>query len=184
MCDRLPKTDEEELIRRAIQRDPEAFGELYVRHLDRIYRYIYYKVGNGMEAEDLTEAVFLRAWEALERYRPQGHPFSSWLYRIAHNLIVDHYRARRDEAPIDSVSFALADGGLGPEELLVQEAEAARLHQAISQLPEAQQHVILLRFTVGLSHREVAQIVGKSEGAVRVMQHRALAALGSILGQG
>jgi RNA polymerase sigma-70 factor (ECF subfamily) len=184
MHDNLPTSGEEELIRRAIQRDAEAFGDLYMLYLDNIYRYVYYKVGNVMEAEDLTEQVFLRAWEALEGYRHRGHPFSSWLYRIAYNLVVDYYRAKKDVTPIDSVSFALTDDALGPEDLLIRETETVRLQEAIGQLQEVHQHVLLLRFVEGLSHREVGQIIGKSEGAVRVIQHRALAALGSILGQG
>jgi len=180
---RSPIPSEDELIRRAIRRDAEAFGELYVLHLDRIYRYIFYRVGSEVDAEDLTEQVFLRAWEAIEGYRHQRYPFSSWLYRIAHNAVIDHYRTRKDLRPLDSLSFSLADEALGPEELLARKTEAACLHEAIARLPEEQQHVVSLRFIEGLRHAQVALILGKSEGAVRVIQHRALAALSAILGE-
>lgn len=182
MQDRSPISNEDELIRRAVRGDAEAFGELYTFHLDRIYRYIFYKVGNAMEAEDLTEQVFLKAWQAIEGYRHERYPFSSWLYRIAHNLVIDYYRTRKDVEPLDSVSFTLANEALSPEEILIKKAEVVRLREAIARLPEAQQRLLLLRFIGGLSHAQVAQIIGKSEGAVRVMQHRALATLRDILG--
>jgi len=181
--DRSPVSNEDELIRQAVGGDAEAFGELYAFYLHRIYRYIFYKVGNAMEAEDLTEQVFLRAWEVMERYRHQGYPFSSWLYRIAHNLVVDYYRTRKSVDSIDSVSFYLASEDLSPEESLIKKAEVTRLREAIARLPEEQQQLLLLRFIEGLRHAEVAQILDKSEGAVRVMQYRALSSLSDILGE-
>ena len=177
-----PRTPSEgQLIHRAVQGDAEAFGELYMLHLDRIYRDIFYKVGNDVETEDLTEQVFLKAWEVMEGYRHEGRPFCSWLYRIAHNLIVDHYRTRKSPEPFDSVAFALADEAMTPEELFIKQAEVACLREALTQLREDQQHVLLLRFVEGLSHAQVAQIVGKSEGAVRVIQYRSLSVLSDIL---
>jgi RNA polymerase sigma-70 factor (ECF subfamily) len=180
---RAAATDEKDLVRRAVQGDAEAFGDLYMLHLDRIYRYIFYKVGNEREAEDLTEQVFLNAWEAIGGYRHKGHPFYSWLYRIAHNVVIDYYRTGKEEEPLDDVSFTLTDESLKPEELMTQEAEVVRLCEAIAQLPEKRQELILLRFVEGLSHAQVAQILGKSEGSCRVMQHRALTALSEILGE-
>ncbi len=182
MQNRSPTSDEGELIRQAKHGDSEAFGELYMLHLDRIYRYIFYRVESAMEAEDLTEQVFLRAWQTMQRYRPEGNPFSSWLYRIAHNLVVDHYRTKKDVAPLDAVSFTLADEALGPEELLAKKSEVVRLREALAQLSQEQQQLLHLRFIEGLSHSQVARILDRSAGAVRVMQHRALAALSGIMG--
>lgn len=175
---------EEALVLRAANGDAEAFGDLYVRHLDEIYRYVFYRVGNERRAEDLTEQVFLKAWEAMEEYEPRGHPFSSWLYRIAHNAVVDHYRSRRDEEPLDKVAFSLADGSVGPEETVIKNREVAGLLQALKRLSEEKQELIVLRFVEGLSHARVAQILDKSEGACRVMQHRALASLNEMLQRG
>ena len=179
--DRPAASNEEELIQRAKGGDSEAFGDQYMLHLDRIYRYIFYRVGDAMEAEDLTEQVFLRASEAIGRYRLEGYPFSSWLYRIAHNMIVDHYRAKKDVVPLDAVSLTLTDDALSPEESLARDVEVTRLREALAQLTGEQQQLLLLRFVEGLSHAQVAQILGRREGSVRVMQHRALAALNHIL---
>jgi len=175
---------EEELVRRAARGDAEAFGDLYARHLDEIYRYVFYKVGSEKLAEDLTEQVFLSAWEAIDGYEQRGHPFSAWLYRIAHNAIVDHYRTRREEEPLDAVTFRLADETPGPEETLLKKGEVSRLLDALRELSDEKQDLILLRFVEGLSHSEAAEILGKSEVACRVMQHRALGSLSEILERG
>ena len=175
------KQDERELVRRAAGGDADAFGDLYVRYLDDIYRYIFYKVGNQEKAEDLTEGVFLRAWEAIEDHRRKEYAFSSWLYRIAHNAVIDHYRTRKEEEPLEAVSFRLADETVGPEERLLDEAEVTSLCEALKQLSEEKQHLLILRFVQGLPHAQVAEILGKSEGACRVLQHRALATLNEIM---
>jgi len=170
------------LVRRAIAGDADAFGQLYLDHLDAIYRYIYFRVGDAHEAEDLTEQVFLKAWEALPGYRQRGNPFASWIYRIAHNLVIDHHRQRKpvetmpsDDQP-DQTSEPLAslEGVIAAEEV-----EA--LSRAIRQLPDEQQQVVILRFIEGLRHAEVARIIGKSEGACRMIEHRALIALYGLL---
>ena len=171
---------EDQLVDRARRGDADAFGRLYELHLDRIYRYIYYRVGSSNEAEDLTEHVFLKAWEAIGRYESRGLPFAAWLYRMAHNAVIDHYRARRPTTSIDE-TFDLEDEGQNP----VASAEALfdreELKVAIKRLNHDQQTVILLRFTEGLSHAEVGKILGKSEGAVRVIQHRALGVMAKFL---
>jgi RNA polymerase sigma-70 factor (ECF subfamily) len=181
MTQNSTQQDEHELVRRAAGGDADAFGDLYMRYLDDIYRYVFYKVGNEERAEDLTEHVFLKAWEAVEDYEQGEYPFSSWLYRIAHNAVVDHYRGQKDQEPLESVSFRLADDALGPEERLINEAEVTSLCEALRQLSEEKQQLIILRFVQGLPHAEVAEILGKSEGACRVMQHRALQTLNEIM---
>lgn len=169
---------EAELVQRAIQRDAAAFGELYSTYLNKVYRYIYYKVGNATEAEDLTEQVFLQAWEAIDRYRQQGAPFAAWLFRLAHNRVIDYHRTKKSHAPLDP---SLEDSRPGPEEIVARRLDVQNLKQALKRLTEEQQQVILLRFVEGMSHAEVGAIIGKSEGAVRSIQYRALLALGEIL---
>jgi RNA polymerase sigma-70 factor (ECF subfamily) len=167
-------------VDRARHGDSDAFGKLYELHLDRIYRYVYYRVGSTSEAEDLTEHVFLKAWEAIGRYENRGLPFAAWLYRMAHNAVIDHYRSRRPSTPIDE-TFDLEDERQNP----VASAEAIfdreELKVAIKRLNTDQQTVIVLRFVEGLSHAEVGKILGKSEGAVRVIQHRALGVMARFL---
>ncbi len=174
--------DGDALVERAIAGDADAFGELYLLHLDAIYRYVYYRVGNTNDAEDLTEQVFLKAWEALPGYKQRGNPFTSWLYRIAHNVVVDHHRRRKP-----TVSMPLSEKvdweSKQPTSLeqVIEAEEAASLAAAVAQLPEEQQQVIILRFVEGLNHSEVARILDKSQDACRVLQHRALVALNQLL---
>jgi len=174
------KCDEKELIRLASKGDREAFGDLYIRYLDRIYRYLFYRVGRVAEAEDLTEKVFLKAWESIRRYKHRGC-FSSWLYRIARNMVIDYYRSEKPTLPLKAERLNFEAENLTPEEALAKEEEVRNLRKAIAKLPEEQQQVIILRFLEGLSHAEIAEIIGKSEGASRVIQHRALTALKEIL---
>ncbi|OGO51436.1 MAG: hypothetical protein A2148_11905 [Chloroflexi bacterium RBG_16_68_14] len=168
--------EERILVKRAIARDREAFGALYDRHVIRVYRHIYYLVGNAAEAEDLTAQAFLQAWEAIHRYQQRGAPFVSWLLRIAHNLGVSHLRSRKPgtELPETLVDHS-RDGD--PEETLQRQAERERVREAILRLRGEQRQVIILRFVEDLEYPEVAEIVGKSVAAVRVIQHRALNAL-------
>lgn len=174
--------EERRLIGRAVEGDANAYGLLYERYLDAIYRYIYFRVGNPSDAEDLTEEVFVKGWEAITDFKlGPDQNFSAWLYRIAHNLVVDHHRKRR---PAMWSSEQLAN-----EETRAPSVEAtARLHrdaesvaQAVQQLTDLEQEVIILRFVEGLSHKEIANVIGKSEGASRVIQHRALKSLKALL---
>ncbi len=169
---------------RAVRGDAEAFGDLYERYLDDIYRYIYCRVNDACETEDLTEAVFLRAWEALDRYDAGALHLRALLYRIAHNLVVDRHRARKDEAAIDGAAEPSAPAHEEPEARLLARERTAQLAAALERLDPAQRQVVSLRFVAGMSHAETARIVGKSDGAVRVLQHRALAALRAMLGKG
>jgi RNA polymerase sigma-70 factor (ECF subfamily) len=170
------------LVDRARRGDARAFGELYELHVDRIYRYVSYRVATTEHAEDLTEHVFLKAWEAVSRYQSRGLPFAAWLYRMAHNAVVDHYRASRPTTPIDE-KFDLEDEKQSPSDAVMAGVDREGLKLALQRLNPDQQKVILLRFVEGLSHAEVADIVGKSEGAVRVIQHRALALMAKYLKQ-
>ncbi len=176
---------EKELAQRASQHDPEAFAELYDLYVDKIYNYVYYKVGNAAEAEDLTAQVFTKAWEAIGSYRWQGHSFSPWLFRIAHNLVVDYHRARRQTVVLDALEtgpYARFSAEDRPEQVLHHLMTMERVQRAISQLTEEQQTVIILRFLEGYSTAEIAEIMGKKRGAIRGLQFRGLAALRKILG--
>jgi RNA polymerase sigma-70 factor (ECF subfamily) len=164
------------LIERAVTRDAEAFGELYDRHVVRVYRHIYYLVNSVSEAEDLTGQTFLRAWEAIDRYEHRGVPFVSWLLRIAHNLAVSHLRSHRQGTQLHD-RLVDHDTLRNPEKVAEQQVDGEQVRQAISTLGHDQRQVIILRFVEDLDYREVADIVGKSVAAVRVIQHRALSNL-------
>ncbi len=168
--------DERTLVKRAISRDKEAFGALYDRHVVRVYRHLYYMVGSAAEAEDLTAQAFLQAWEAIDRYEIRGAPFVSWLLRIAHNLGVSYLRSKKESAQLPET---LVDHGSqrNPEEVVQRALDGERVREAILKLRDEHRQVIMLRFVEDLEYREVAQIVGKSVAAVRVIQHRALNAL-------
>jgi RNA polymerase sigma-70 factor (ECF subfamily) len=180
----MPKASSGEaaLVGRAIAGDADAFGKLYLRHADTIYRYIYLRVGNAKDTEDLTEQVFLNAWEALPDYEQRGKPFINWVYRIAHNVVVDHHRQQR---PLPATPLLEEEQWECQQPTLLSQVilaeQAATLASAISELSEDQQQVLILRFVEGLPHAEVADIIGKSEGASRVIQYRALAALKKLL---
>jgi RNA polymerase sigma-70 factor (ECF subfamily) len=172
--------NEADLAQRASKHDQAAFAELYNAYVEKIYKYIYYKVGNAPDAEDLCEQVFLKAWEAIGRYTWCGYPFSSWLYKLAHNVVVDHYRTRRETMPLDT-AFATSDEPVDPDTTLQQMVEAAELREAINQLTAEQRQVIALKFIEGYENTEIAQMMNKKEGAIRALQYRALRSLQGIL---
>ncbi len=169
------------IVGRAQAGDPDAFGEVYDVCVERIYRYVRVRVGDDMDAEDLTEQVFTRAWQALGRYQDRGRPFIAWLYAIASNVVADHFRARRVRAPLDPNLIDDAPD-TDPVEMSERESRKHMLEAAIRQLNPAQQRVVILRFVEGMSPADVAEIIGKREGTIRVIQHRALQALRGILG--
>jgi len=168
------------LIRRAQQGDKEAIGELYRQHVDVIYRYIWARVRDDSTAEDLTALVFLKALEALPSYRPTGKPFLAWLYSIAYARIVDHWRKqeRRTEVPLEETLPAREPQ---PDELLEAEADWVAAVDLLAQLTDDQQDVIILRFIGEMSLAEVAETVGKTVGATKAIQYRALASLARLL---
>jgi len=176
---------EPELVQQAIQGDSSAFGELYQRTLDAIYRYVYYRVGDVHDAEDLIEQTYLKAWQALPGYKAVGHPFVCWLYRIAQNLIMDYHRRKKTDVAVANdlkIDYERLQSNLLKE--VIEAEEAGMLAQAIGQLTEEQQQIILLRFVERLSYTEISRILDKSEGACRMLQNRALMALNQILSDG
>ena len=176
-----PEPEQKGLILRAIQGDEDAFSRLYALYQSAIYRYVFFRVSDEKDAEDLTEEVFVRAWEALPGYRPGEFPFSSWLYRIAHNLTVDFHRKRPPASPSGPETLGSLATSPSTEQTVEDRQTFAELATAVRQLDDEDQTVIILRFVHGLPHQEVAAIIGKSVSAARVIQHRALARLGRIL---
>ena len=168
------------LVQRAVNRDAEAFGRLYDMHVNRVYRHIYYRVGNTADAEDLVQQVFLKAWQAIDRYKKTASPFLAWLITISHNLVVDFYRTRKDKSYLDA-SVIPGDLQSSPERLAEARFEQQRLRRGILQLSGDEQQVVMLRFIEGFQFREIASLLGKKEGAIRVILHRALVKLRHIL---
>jgi RNA polymerase sigma-70 factor (ECF subfamily) len=177
---RRDREEERLLVQRAIERDTAAFAQLYDKHVVRVYRHIYYMVNDNREAEDLTAQTFLKAWEAIDRYKERGAPFVAWLLRIAHNLTVSFLRAKRDHSALDD-TFVDSKMHRNPEEALQQTTEEKSVRDAVLQLRDEQRQVIMLRFVEELDYREVAAMIGKSVPAVRVIQHRALGNLRKIM---
>lgn len=166
---------ERQLAERASKRDRQAFGKLYDLYVDKIYKYIYYKSGRTDEAEDLTAQVFLKAWEAIGNYRWEGYPFSTWLYRIAHNMMIDYYRTHRETFPLDTARTK--ESTIDPFHAAEQAFSSEKIREALRRLTNDQQRVITLRFLEGYSTAEVAAILDKDPDAIRALQHRALRAL-------
>lgn len=175
--------DEKGLIKRAQRNDPGAFAEIYERHFDMIYRYVYLRVGTQMEAEDLTQQVFLKAHQSISSYQWKGAPFSSWLFRIAHNQVIDYHR-KGAKVQMTSLEMPVAASNPDPSEIVEHEMDVERVKQAMGSLTELQQEVISLRFAGELSTKEAAKLMGKSEGAIKALQHSALTALRKALSGG
>ncbi len=169
--------DEEGLVRRAQQLDGQACAQLYEAYFDKIYRYIVMRVGNESEAEDLTQQVFIKMLHSISSYKAKGVPFSSWLYRIAHNGVVDYLRQKSKKATVDIEGLQIAYEGEDPQHRLENEVDIAQLKAATQRLTPAQQEVLSLRFAGELSITECAAIMGKSEGAIKALQHAAVLSL-------
>ena len=151
------------LVERAAKGDGEAFGEIYGMYMDPIYRYVFYQVKNRATAEDLTEEVFIKAWRGIAKYRFRERPFSAWLYRIAHNHVVDYFRTNHQAQPLDEVK--LTDDSEPASELEGKQIQELLL-SAISDLTEQQKQIVLLKFMEDLDNQEIEQVTGKSRGAI------------------
>ena len=175
--------EEQSLVKRAQENDQDAFAELYERYFPRIYRYIALKIGDRHEAEDMAQQVFLKALKSISSFKWQDVPFSAWLYRIAHNQVVDHLRqkSRRPTTQLEEAMEQFSDDSDNPQKTTEIRMDIESLMQALKKLTPAQREVIALRFTSDLPIAEVAHIMGKSEGAVKAMQHSAVLALRRIM---
>ena len=181
----MPDVSDTDLVGRAQEGDVDAVGELYDRHHRDIFRYLWARLHNVHSAEDLTAEVFVRMVTHLPRYQPRGVPFRSWLYRIAHNLMVDHHR-KRGKANIVPLYYAegISEGGHDPVSATERQLTLERVEAALRQIDPTQCEVVVLRFLIGLSLREVATTLDKSVAAVKSLQHRGLIALRAALEKG
>ncbi|MFC1847464.1 ECF subfamily RNA polymerase sigma factor, BldN family [Chloroflexota bacterium] len=168
--------NEESLVERAKQGDQKAFAQLYEEHFDRIYRYVVIRIGDRIEAEDMTQQVFLNALKSIASFKWKGAPFASWLYRIAHNQVVDYLRKKK-KRPVDLLDEFLVSSDSNPQQIAENNLDIEQLLVATRRLTEAQREVISLRFTGGLPIAQVAKIMNKSQGAVKALQHSAIVAL-------
>jgi RNA polymerase sigma-70 factor, ECF subfamily len=173
---------EEQLVEQAVGGNSSAFGSLYDHYQPAIYRFIAIKVSSREEAEDITHHVFLSAWQKIRTYKHRGHPFSSWLYQIARNSVIDHYRANKNDISLDkidpesSIIPAVAHFDIGAK------LQLELVHRAIRELKPDYQDVIIMRFVEDMPLKETASALKKSEGAVKLIQHRAIKELKRKLG--
>lgn len=176
----LPRDLEDRLVERA-KTDANAFGELYDHYFGQIYRFVYSRLHDQEAAEDVTSEVFFKALRAIGRYKPSGHPFSAWLYQISVNAINDHYRSRRPAQSLDT-ALAVADGQRPVAERVVDSSEAARVWSAIDDLPPQQRIALTLKLGEDMKLAQIGEIMGKSEGAVKLLVHRGMIGVRQRLG--
>jgi RNA polymerase sigma-70 factor (ECF subfamily) len=179
----LAGLDESELVRLA-KTDAGAFGELYLRYVDKIYNYVYYRTSNHHEAEDLTARVFHRALKHIPDYEDRGLPFSAWLYRIAHNLVVNWHRdrSRRQIIPLEGLVLSTLRRD-GPDRITERVDSAEQLLSVIRSMPEDRQLLLVLKYVNRLPNAEIGEIMGRSEGAIKSLYHRTLVSLREEMGR-
>jgi RNA polymerase sigma-70 factor (ECF subfamily) len=169
--------NENELVEQA-KTDPVAFGQLYELYVDRIYNYVYYRIGNHHDSEDLTAKVFYRALNHIPNYNNKGVPFAAWLYRIAHNLVANWHRDnnRRQVVALEQVTLSGARHE-SPHQVAERANEQELLLAAIKDLPPERQQLLTLKFVERLSNAEIGRLMGRSEGAIKSLYHRTLVSL-------
>jgi RNA polymerase sigma-70 factor (ECF subfamily) len=173
-----------QLIRSIQDGDVNAFDQLYERHAPVIFRFVYSHINNREDAEDLTEEIFIRVWQSLPNYEEKGAPFVAYLFRIARNAIIDHYRrSKRTGQELSLEENLVENPNSDPSEMVAANIEQQEVRQLLDGLREEYRLVLALRFLGDLSPDETAEVMGKSSGAIRVLQHRALAALRKLLDQ-
>ena len=183
MSPSLDVQGERAIVDAAIAGDEAALSELYSLYFPRVYRYILARVGNPYDAEDLTEEVFLRVLDAIGRFQWREAPFSAWLFRIAHNAVISQRRKEGARGRSSPLTEALPVDSQGPEEMVANRLALNEVMRAADTLPEAQRRVIGYRFAAGLTVAETARAMGKGEGNVKVIQHKAIAKLREMLTQ-
>ncbi len=170
------KLTEEEILINKSRTDPDAFGLLYERYVDKIFNYVYFRVGSTDDAQDLTAKVFFKALNSISSYRHMGLPFSAWLYRIAHNLVANYHRDRSKmvEISIENLTITDTSKASAPESQLSKQQDNAYLLKLINDLSPQKKELIILKFVQRLSNEEIGQIFGKTEGAIKSLYHRTL----------
>jgi len=176
-----PLQDEDLIVQRAQKQDPEALSKIYEMYFDKIYRYLAVRIRNEAEAEDLTQQVFMKVLQSISSYKSQGVPFSSWIYRIAHNQMVDFMRQQNKKATVDIEGLQIPYAGDDPQQAMEKQVDVQALKEATRKLTASQQEVLSLRFTGELPIARCAEIMGKSEGAIKALQHSAVMALRKLL---
>lgn len=174
---RMPLPNERQLVLQAQAGNSEAFGQLYDAYMERIYRFVYFRVEDQQTAEDITSQVFLKAWSNLDRFSFSRTPYLAWLYTIAHNAVIDHYRTRKVTTALDDVQLAQQDHAEAVENDIDLSSEMKSIKEALAMLTDEQQKVLTLKFIEGMSNHEIARHLGKREGAIRALQMRGLQAL-------
>jgi RNA polymerase sigma-70 factor (ECF subfamily) len=177
----MPEWQDQEinqLIEKAQNGDADSFGLIYEQYAEIIFRFTYSQLSNYQDAEDLTEEIFLRIWRSLPTYQQKGVPFVAYIFRIARNALIDHYRQAahsRNQVPFEEelVGHAVFE----PEQQAALNTDQMEIRAHLQELREDYRNVLILRFFSGLTTEETAEALGKSPGAVRVLQHRALASL-------
>jgi RNA polymerase sigma-70 factor (ECF subfamily) len=173
----MPLANERQLVLQAQAGNSEAFGQLYDAYMERIYRFVYFRVEDQQTAEDITSQVFLKAWSNLERFQFSRTPYLAWLYTIAHNAVIDHYRTRKVTTALDDVQLSQPDHSELVETEIDLTVEMQSVKVALQTLTDDQQRVLTLKFIEGMSNNEIARQLGKREGAIRALQMRGLQAL-------
>jgi RNA polymerase sigma-70 factor (ECF subfamily) len=176
-----PSDIDDGTIERARAGDQQALAAIYDWYLPRVYRYVLSRLGNVTEAEDLTEDIFLRMLGAIADYRRTNVPFSAWLFRIARNQVVSYYRRNGLRKSHGTLDETMADSRQDPASIVETQLMLGEVAEAVQRLPDAQRDVIALRFAVGLSIAETAQVLGKRQGNVKALQHKAVTRLQKIL---
>ena len=167
------------LLAQAAKSDPRAFEELYERYYARVYRYVYHRVGHEKDAEDITAVVFMKMLEALPTYRARQGLFAPWLFRIARNAVVDHYRRKRQHGPLEDLHDD--SGSSDPLARALGNERREELYLLVQHLSTDQKEVVLMRFAGDLSFPEIAETLKKTEPAVRMILHRALRKLKEVM---
>lgn len=174
----MTKPEDLQLVKQAQKGSLSAYQTLYVRHLDAIYRYFFFQTKDKFLAEDLGQEVFIKIWKSIDKYDEKKGAFTSWMYRIAHNLLVDYYRGKKTLTLKEGLEASYTEDWL---EKLDRSEKIQNVKKALENVSADYKEVIILRFFEDQSVEEVSQIVGKSEENVRVIQHRAIRKLREIL---
>jgi RNA polymerase sigma-70 factor, ECF subfamily len=169
--------DEMTLVRFSQQGDQEMFARLYQTYIDRIYRYVYFRVADENLAEDITAQIFLKVWEKLDSYQPGQSPFMAWIYRIAHNTVIDYYRTRKFSVSLENARPAEISHSDEVDEKLDFQFQSQKLSAALRDLTKEQRQVLVLKFVDGMSTTEIAKQLKKKTGAIRALQMRGLQGL-------
>jgi len=171
-----PLPEEARLVDQAKSGDPQAFAKLYDAYVERVSRYIYFRVSDECDMEDLVSQVFLKAWEHLDRYKMGSSPFIAWLYTIARNLVIDHYRTKKHTYPLEE-AVALPSDMEMPDEEAQMHFDLEAMRDALQVLSKDQQQVLVLKYIAGLPNESIAKVMNKQEGTIRGLQMRGLQTL-------